>query len=528
MADAALALAGAAFKGHLSPPGMEKCSLSYQFADAPQDVLPPAVKMQRRQLGWSSKEKDIICFPATCSVPALGLKDEQVMISVDSVVRDSSRRMLLQSLTKPDLGITILHITPDGSKIVGGDETWDPGDEPIISALRCEPAEKSAVKAAAKNASTPAKLQPAPPVTPSSGTRSPNRRSPVAAAVGIAEPDAEPVPGANEESLQGFGIVGGSLAEGPDEAVSRMPLVQEGGGRPELFSRAGYDNNSSGRAVPKKKQLSAEDREAEESRSMRPDLATGAPGARERPLGPNALDEEIKAAAQAHLQQLAAAAAAEEVGDMQQLLTRVNPDVVVRRGKFAGLTPLMTAAQQGRLEAVDLLLQKNASLDMRDSDGWTALMHAVHSQRVDVAKALLAAKADVATPGEGPNGKTTPLILAAAGARPEFCQLLLARRAAIEATDSEGCRALHHASKRGNGAAVMVLLEAKAQLEGADKQGRTPLLTAVRAGRADGVRMLLSARADAQAQDLEGHGAKTLATAYDHLRVLKVLADAGA
>lgn len=528
MADSVLALAGAAFKGHLSPPGMDKCSLSYQLADAPQDVLPPAVKMQRRQLGWSSKEKDTVCFPATCSVPALGLKDEQVVISVDRTVTDGSRRMLLQSLTKPDLGITILHLTPDGSKIVGGDETWGPGDEPIISASRCEPAEQPAAKAAAKNVSSPAKMKPAPPVAPSSGTRSPSRRSPVAAAVRMAEPDAEPVPGATEESLQGFGVVGGSLAEGPDETDSRMPLVQEGGGRPEVFSRAGYDNNSRSRVGPKAKKLSAEDREAEESRSMRPDLATGAPGARERPLGPNALDEEIKAAAQAHLEQLAAAAAADEVGDMQQLLTKVNPDTTVRRGKFAGLTPLMTAAQRGRLEAVDLLLQKNAGLEVRDADGWTALMHAVHSQKVDVAKALLAAKADVTTPGEGPNGKTTPLILAAAGARPELCRLLLARKAAIEAADSEDCRALHHAAKQGNGAAVMVLLEAKAQLEGADKQGRTALLTAVRAGRADSVRMLLSSNADPKAQDLEGHGAKTLATAYDHLRVLKVLADAGA
>merc|ERR1719401_2721450 len=47
---------------------------------------------------------------------------------------DGSRRILLQSLVRPDLGITVLRLEPDGQHLVGGDESWHPGAPPLISA----------------------------------------------------------------------------------------------------------------------------------------------------------------------------------------------------------------------------------------------------------------------------------------------------------------------------------------------------------------------------------------------------------
>ena len=47
---------------------------------------------------------------------------------------NGSRQILLQSLTRPDLGLTILHLDSKGL-LIGGDESWTPGDTPIIRPL---------------------------------------------------------------------------------------------------------------------------------------------------------------------------------------------------------------------------------------------------------------------------------------------------------------------------------------------------------------------------------------------------------
>eukprot|EP00438_Fugacium_kawagutii_P001248 Skav223444 [mRNA] locus=scaffold350:727023:732753:+ [translate_table: standard] len=87
--------------------------------------------------------QDISCFGAICSIPDLGLESEEVVISVDavgdlapmiSVGLDGSRQMLLQSLTRPDLGLTVLHLDSHG-QLTGGDESWTPGTAPIIRSL---------------------------------------------------------------------------------------------------------------------------------------------------------------------------------------------------------------------------------------------------------------------------------------------------------------------------------------------------------------------------------------------------------
>ena len=77
--------------------------------------------------------QEVSCFGAICSIPDLGLESEEVIISVDAAV-DGSRQMLLQSLARPDLGLTVLHLDQSG-QITGGDESWMPGETPIIRFL---------------------------------------------------------------------------------------------------------------------------------------------------------------------------------------------------------------------------------------------------------------------------------------------------------------------------------------------------------------------------------------------------------
>ncbi|CAE8590291.1 unnamed protein product [Polarella glacialis] len=540
---------------------MDRCTLAYSFAEtAHEPPMPAAVKLQRRQLGWTCKDQEVCCFTATCSIPALNLHEEEVTVSADPADLEGARRMLLLSLQRPDLGITLLRLEPGGKRLVGGDESWAPGQAPIILATRSEvnpnpprpaparpvvpqgvrrpiPAPKGRVRLPGGGAEPDAEPvgeiaaspgpQPSPPLTtaattstatPAAATTTTTRTT--AARAGAAagpEPDAEPA----AEELRGFGVLGFASGEMQETAdvESRMPL--DSAGPPRRGAVPGGIGRSSGGG-------GYEEKPAGKARSgeylLRPDLAAGKLASDvQAPLGPNALDAEIKAVAAANTESLLAASASGEAVDVKLLLARAGASVDSigpPSSKFEGLSPLMAAGQKGRTEVVSLLLERRASTEVRDPSGWTALMHAVHSQRPDVAKLLLDAKADAQAVAEGEG--TTALILAAGGARSELCQLLCAA-GGKERADSEGCRALHHAARKGRGGAIVALLEAKAKIDATDKQGHTPFLAAVAAGRAECVRLLLSQGADAKAVDLEGRSAQKLATAYDHDRVLQVL-----
>ncbi|CAJ1370846.1 unnamed protein product [Effrenium voratum] len=501
-----MSLGGSVFEGHLQAPGLGRCGLSYRF-EAAVDV-PAGVKSQRRQLGWTTK--DICCYKAVCSIPDLGLESEEVVISVDPAREDGSRLLLLQSLVRPDLGLTVLSLDSSSSSIQGGDESWTPGAEPIIRAQRCGLEPKAKPKAA-----------PRPPPLPSSPVRPKTVRT---------EPDAEPVPGSeepstvvSEEKLLGFGVVGGSDGLDTEEVSSCMPLPMGDDGRapPQTAPRGGQVGGigrSAGASISKPSTPAG----YKDAPLVRPDMAAGKPGALVQELGSAGTDAEIQATAAANQERFVAAAFAGETGDVQQLLGRagVRLDGLVDQGRFARQTALMAAATRGRTDVVRVLLERKANPDVKDPDGWTALMHGIHGQRIDVCKLLLDAKADFQQAAED---GSTPLILAAAGARHELCKALLAKKAALGVADAEGCTALHHAARRGHGASVVTLLSARAKLEKQDLQGRTPLLAAASAGRADTVRLLLAQGADTMASDTIGRTAKELATAYQHDRVLKVL-----
>merc|ERR1712176_1597861 len=98
-------------------------------------------------------------------------------------------------------------------------------------------------------------------------------------------------------------------------------------------------------------------------------------------------------------------------------------------------------------------------------------------------KQLLDAKASVNAGASGLDRKLTPLMLAAACPRHEFCGTLLELGALKELRDEAGRRALHYAAKQGQGATLTALLNARARVDEPDNDGLTPLLLASTAGR---------------------------------------------
>jgi len=124
-----------------------------------------------------------------------------------------------------------------------------------------------------------------------------------------------------------------------------------------------------------------------------------------------------------------------------------------------GFTPLGLAAFFGHLEAVKVLLESGADVNLRAPSRFanTALDAAVAGDHADVVRALLAAHAD---PNPRSEGNYTPLHKAAAHGNAEIVRLLLDAGADPQATRDGGSRPIDDAQENGH-AAILALLEAR-------------------------------------------------------------------
>jgi uncharacterized protein len=119
-----------------------------------------------------------------------------------------------------------------------------------------------------------------------------------------------------------------------------------------------------------------------------------------------------------------------------------------------GDTLLTVAAYAGSAKAVEVVLkQKAVQIDARNKMGLTALSAAAFKGHVEIAKSLVARKADV----NAANGsKQTPMMFAALAGRTEMVKYLLAAGAKADTADASGNTPLSLA--RGQGATDVVKL----------------------------------------------------------------------
>jgi ankyrin repeat protein len=162
--------------------------------------------------------------------------------------------------------------------------------------------------------------------------------------------------------------------------------------------------------------------------------------------------------------------------------------IVLAWSSLAFCGEIHDAARAGDLAKVKALLNDNPKLVFsKDDNGTTPLHLAAHEGRKDVAELLLAKKADVNAQN---NNGTAPLHWAAIYDHKDVAELLLANKADIDAKDSYGDTPLHYAALWGYMDMVELLLDNKADVNAKDKYGDTPWHEAALKGHKDVVELL--------------------------------------
>ena len=164
-----------------------------------------------------------------------------------------------------------------------------------------------------------------------------------------------------------------------------------------------------------------------------------------------------------------------------------------------GNVPLIWSARGGNPRVVKLLLDGGASVDQRDSRGYTALIWASATGWTEVADLLLERGADIDARSKSGH---TALHAAAANGHGEVVELLLNRGADANARDNAGATPLMNLadSQHGSVEITRTPLEHGADVNAASPDGWTSLMSVSASGRAGMATLLLErgARVDAR------------------------------
>ncbi len=204
---------------------------------------------------------------------------------------------------------------------------------------------------------------------------------------------------------------------------------------------------------------------------------------------------------------------------------RIDSGLDVDDADHFGFTPLMRAARSGRLDDVIALLEAGAEPDSASHTGHTALAFAAEEGHRRVVEALLEHGADVAHHRELDGA--TALILAAAIA-PEVVEKLLEADADVHADDDRGHSPLMEAARHGNSAAMRMLLAAGARIDDQNRMDQGALHMAALSGDIQSVRLLLSAGAELKHRDNRGQSPLMHAVASGNADLVRLLLDEGA
>lgn len=179
---------------------------------------------------------------------------------------------------------------------------------------------------------------------------------------------------------------------------------------------------------------------------------------------------------------LIASARRDDIEAVRRLLTEgVDPDKVLLTGHFPDptgkRTALMDVAVRGRVDIMNVLLERGADTERKGRNGDTALSLASKAGQTEAVKLLLGAGA--ATDYADATGKTL-LMYAVDRGSIGVAQVLIDAGVDLNANDEWGNTALHHAANTDNSDMTRVLLAAGADHTLVNRLGQTPEIIAFR------------------------------------------------
>lgn len=118
----------------------------------------------------------------------------------------------------------------------------------------------------------------------------------------------------------------------------------------------------------------------------------------------------------------------------------------------------ISLVKRGQLKLSGRMLSQGIDPNVRDAEGWTALMCAAWYGHERICMALLDGGADPNIQGMGKH-RTWPLLVAAVAGHAEIVALLAGRGARLSVQDASGMSAMDHAIEKGRTEVVKVLLK---------------------------------------------------------------------
>jgi CDK inhibitor PHO81 len=191
-----------------------------------------------------------------------------------------------------------------------------------------------------------------------------------------------------------------------------------------------------------------------------------------------------------------------------------------------GRIPLHYASMHGHVQLVQKLIDAAPdTVNFRDQDSFTALIHAIVHSELACVQILLSKGAEITRVGPAEH---IPLNLACQFASEEILELLLQRQVEL-LPDAEGLYPQHLVARSGKSPQMLLLLRKYgANLDQPDKLYQwTPLFHAASEGHVESLKTLLQCQVDVDMIDEKGLSAMYYATWEGHLECMKLLASVG-
>ncbi|XP_021695049.1 uncharacterized protein LOC110674850 [Aedes aegypti] len=212
-------------------------------------------------------------------------------------------------------------------------------------------------------------------------------------------------------------------------------------------------------------------------------------------------------------------------GYIEMVKLLIDHNVNIDTKDDAGRTPLHRASRNGHHEVVKLLIDNGANVNTTDNEGWTPLHYASRNGQLEVVKLLIDNGANVDT--KNARGSTS-FHFASQNGPLKVVKLLIDNGANVDTTDNEGSTPLHYASRNGHLTVVKLLIDNGANVDTTQNEGWTPLHYASRNGQLEVVKLLIDNGANVDTTDNEGSTPLHYASRNGHLEVVKLLIDNGA